>query len=437
MSRYLIAIVGRPNVGKSTLFNRIIGSREAIVHGLPGVTRDRNYAVAEWIGKSFTLIDTGGYLPSSSNIIEQAMREQATVAVEEADAIIFLVDAIEGLTPLDEEIAAILRKTNKKLYLVVNKVDGEQRETDIVQFFRLGLGEPISLSSYFGRKVGDFLDLITEDIPRKSESLSDHRLKLAIIGKPNVGKSSLVNALTGEERSIVTEFPGTTRDSVDTVLRYHGEEILLVDTAGLRRRSRIKESVEFFSTLRTIKSIERCDVAVVLVDAIQGLDKQDLRIVENIAERKRPMLLTVNKWDLVEKNEKTALQFEQAMKAMLRRFKFVPIIFISAKTKQRIVKIIEVAKTVFAEAQKRVPTSRLNEVLLDEIKQKPPSSTSGKEIKVKYITQVRRTPPAFTFFVNDPKLVPDSYKHYLENTIRKHFQFTGVPLTIYFRRKSR
>ena len=437
MSRYVIAIIGRPNVGKSTLFNRIIGARGAIVHDLPGVTRDRNYAECVWNRKSFTLIDTGGYLPQSSSVLEKAIREQASAAIDEANAIIFLVDANEGVTPLDLDIASVLRRSNKKLYLVVNKVDTERHEVEATNFFRLGLGDPVSLSAAHGRKVGDFLDLITKDISLNSRHSDDPRFKLAIIGKPNVGKSSLANALAGEQRSIVAEAPGTTRDAIDTVIRYYGEEILLVDTAGLRRRSRIKESVEFFSTLRTIKSIERCDVAVILVDALQGMDKQDLRIVESVAGRKRPMLLAVNKWDLIEKDTGTAKQFERSMRSMLRMYDYIPIIFISAKTKQRIDKVIQASRDVFAEYLKRIPTNKVNNTLLSEIKRKPPSSSSGKEIKIKYVTQVRSRPPAFSFFTNEPKLVQDSYRRFLEGKIREHFGFTGVPLTLYFRRKSR
>jgi GTP-binding protein len=437
MSSHIIAIVGRPSVGKSTLFNRILGYRDAIVHDVPGVTRDRHYGEIEWAGKTFTLIDTGGYLPQPSNVIQQAIREQATVAIEEAHAIVFLVDAAEGINPFDEEIAGILRKTNKKVYLVVNKVDSEKRDVDVAQFYRLGLGDPVAVSAYAGRKVGDFLDLVTHDIPKSEKEERDPRLKIAIIGKPNVGKSSFVNVLVGAERSIVTEIPGTTRDPVDSVIRFHGEEILLVDTAGLRRRSRISESVEFFSTLRTIKSIERCDVAVILVDAEQGMDKQDLRIVEQVAERKRPMLLAVNKWDVVEKDEKTALQFERNIRSMLRRYDYVPVIFISAKLKQRVVKVIEQAKDIFANARSRVPTKKLNDILLKKIKDKPPASSSGKEIKIKYITQVRVDPPSFTFFVNEPKLINETYRRFLENEIRRHFQFTGIPLTLHFKKKFR
>lgn len=437
MSGFVVAIVGRPSVGKSTLFNRILGFRDAIVHDVPGVTRDRKYATAEWAGKNFTIIDTGGYLPSSSDIFEQAIREQATIAIEEADAIIFVVDATQGVTPLDKDIASILRKSRKRVHLVVNKVDTEKHELEVAQFFALGLGDPISVSAIFGRKVGDFLDVITEDIRTDGQPKADPRLKLAVVGKPNVGKSSLVNALLGRERSIVTPIPGTTRDAVDSVLRYYGEEILLVDTAGLRRRSRVKESIEFFSAIRAIKSIERCDVAIVLVDATQGMDKQDLRIIESIAERKRPMILAVNKWDLVEKDDQSAQSFQREMKSMLRMYDYVPMVFISAKTKQRVFKLIELAKGVYAESEKRIPTNVLNRTLLDAIKITPPSSTSGREIKIKYVTQVKSRPPAFTFFVNEPKLIQDSYRRFLERLIREHFQFQGVPITLHFRRRSR
>jgi len=437
MARYLVAIVGRPNVGKSTLFNRIVGHREAIVHDLPGVTRDRNYGEAEWAGIAFTVIDTGGYIPASANVLEQAMREQAEVAMEEADVVLFLVDALEGLTHLDREIASVLRKSGRKPLLVVNKVDGGKQESDLAQFFELGFGDPIPVSAGLGRKVGDFLDILVKGIPRRSVPENDTRLKIAVVGKPNVGKSSFVNAIVREERSIVAELPGTTRDPVDTVLRYHGEEILLVDTAGLRRRSRVKESIEFFSTVRTIKSIERCNIAVVLVDAAQGMDKQDLRIIDSILARRRPILLAVNKWDLIEKDQHTAMQFEETIRAMLRKYSHIPVIFISSKTNQRVLKVIEMARELYAESRKRIPTHQLNKVLLEEIKRKPPSASSGKEIKIKYVTQVESSPPVFTFFVNEPKLVTDHYKRFVESLIRKHYHFKGIPLSIHFRKKSR
>ena len=436
-SPYVVAILGRPNVGKSTLFNRIVGGREAIVHDMPGVTRDRNYADAEWAGKHFTLIDTGGYLPDAKDEVTVAIREQAKIALEEADAVILVVDAIEGMTSLDQEIAVILRKSSKKVLLVANKVDGEKREPDVAQFYKLGLGDPVALSAILGRKIGDFLDVLTEEISTNGKVESDVRLKLAIVGKPNVGKSSLVNSLVGEERSIVTPIPGTTRDSIDTVLRYYGEEILLVDTAGLRRRSRVKESIEFYSAIRTVKSVERSNVVVMMVDAVQGIDKQDLRIINDIAERKRATILAVNKWDLIEKDEHTARKFEKEIKYMLRMYDYIPVIFISAKTRQRTFKLIDVAKSVYAESTKRIPTHELNETLLGDIGSQPPSSVSGKEIKIKYVSQVLANPPAFSFFVNDPKLVQDSYKRFLERKIREHYRFTGVPIALFFRRKSR
>lgn len=437
MSSYIVAIVGRPNVGKSTLFNRIVGSRDAIVHDTPGVTRDRKYAPADWAGKNFTLIDTGGYMPDAVDEIGRAIREQARIAIDEASAVIFVVDALEGLTSLDRDIATILHKSNKKTYLVVNKVDNEKREPDVAEFFAVGLGDPLPLSALLGRRIGDFLDMLVADIDLDRDQQQDPRLKLAVIGKPNVGKSSLVNALAGSERSIVTPIPGTTRDPVDLIIRYYGEEILLVDTAGLRRKARVKESVEFYSALRTIRSVERCDVAAVLIDAEQGLDKQDLRIIQDVADRKRSMVLVVNKWDLIEKDEKTAQILEKMIRETLRIYAYVPIIFVSAQTKQRIFKLLDVVKSVYAESIKRIPTHELNEIVLADIKRRPPSSSSGKEIKVKYITQVRTHPPTFAFFVNEPKLIQEAYKRFLEGRIREHFNFTGVPLTIHFRRRTK
>jgi GTP-binding protein len=432
----ILAIIGRPNVGKSTLFNRIVGVRDAIVHDEPGVTRDRHYATSEWAGKSFILIDTGGYVPNSTNLYERAIREQAEIAITEADAVIFIVDATEGVSPLDAEVASILRKSQKKIHLVVNKVDNDKREVDAAQFYRLGLGEPITVSALLGRKIGDFLDEVTEQFPKGERDETDNRLKLAVVGKPNVGKSSLVNALIGKSRHIVTDIPGTTRDSIDSVLNYQKEEIVLIDTAGLRRKSRIKENVEFYSALRALKSIERCNVAILMVDIEAGMDKQDLRILEDILERKRGVVLSVNKWDTVEKDELTAMQFEKSIKKFLREYDYIPVIFISALEKQRIFKLIELAKNVFAEQTKRIPTNKLNNLILRDIEEKPPGSKSGKEIKIKYVTQVKTNPPAFGFFANEPKLVEEKYKRFLEGRLRKHFGFIGVPLSLYFRKKN-
>lgn len=435
MSSAVVALVGRPNVGKSTLFNRIVGKRDAIVHDVPGVTRDRHYAQAEWAGKHFAVVDTGGYVPEAEGVIETAIREQAQIAIDEADVVLFVVDAQTGLLPTDFAIADILRRSEKKVILVVNKVEGEKQELALGEYYRLGLGEPFAVSALVGRKTGDLLDIVTADFVRGTEERTDPRLKIAVIGRPNVGKSSLVNALLQEDRHIVTDIPGTTRDPIDTVLKYYGEEILLIDTAGLRRRSRIQESVEFYSAIRTLKAIERCDVAVVLIDATQGLEHQDLRVLESALERNRPVLLAVNKWDLIEKNNRTAQEFEKALKEKLRVHDYVPIVFISALTRQRIYKVIELAKEIDAEQNKRIATSRLNELLGADVKAFPPRSKSGKEIKIKYITQVKAKPPVFAFFCNDPTLIDETYRRYLINRIRHHFRFTGVPVTLSFKQK--
>jgi len=434
---HIVAIVGRPNVGKSTLFNRILGSRHAIVHDKPGVTRDRNYGTADWAGRSFTLIDTGGYVPQSQDVFEQAIREQAEISIDEAEVVIFLVDGTAGVTPLDDEIAAILRKSRKKVCLVVNKVDNEKREADVANFYNLGFGGPIALSALIGRKVGDFLDELTQSFSvDPPEERTDSRLRLAIVGKPNVGKSSLVNAILGERRTIVTDIPGTTRDSTDSVLKYQKEEIVLVDTAGLRRKSRIKESIEYYSMIRALKSIDQCDVAVLISDVQMGFDKQDLKIMERIAECRRGALIAVNKWDTVEKDDKTAKEYELAVRHYLRTYDYVPIMFISALEKLRVYKVIDIAKTIFAERQKRIPTNALNKILLREIQSSPPSSKSGKEIKINYITQVKTEPPTFSFFANEPEMIEDNYKRFLERKLRDHFGFEGVPISFYFRRKN-
>jgi GTP-binding protein len=435
MSRWLVAIVGRPNVGKSTLFNRIVGQRQAIVGDAPGVTRDRHYAETDWAGKQFTIVDTGGFVPASDDVFEQAIREQAQIAIEEADVVLFVVDAQSGVVPSDIEIAEVLRKSEKKVVLIVNKVDSEKREPSLAEFYSLGLGEPVSTSALVGRQVGDLLDVVTRDFSSVGVEPQDPRLKVAVIGKPNVGKSSFVNALLQVNRNIVTDIPGTTRDPIDSIVKYHGEEILLVDTAGLRRKSKIKESVEFYSTIRTLKSIERCDVVVVLIDGQDGLEHQDLHIIETSVRRNRPVVLAVNKWDLVEKDENTARYYEKALREKLRIYDFTPIIFISALTKQRIYKVLELAKTVDAEQNKRISTNELNDVLGRDIKTYPPRSRSGKEIKIKYITQVKAKPPVFAFFCNEPKLIDDNYRRYLENRIREHFVFTGVPLVLSFKQK--
>jgi GTP-binding protein len=435
MTPHIVAIVGRPNVGKSTLFNRILGAREAIVHGTPGVTRDRRYAEAEWAGKSFTLVDTGGFVPQSDDVFEKAICEQAAIAIEEADSIIFMVDALEGLSPLDKDIADILRRSNKPIHLVVNKIDSEHQENLASEFHSLGLGEPISIAALGGRQIGDFLDVMTKDVKRAGRSKKETRMRIAVIGKPNVGKSSFVNALLGKRRHVVTEIPGTTRDPIDSVLRHQEEELVLVDTAGLRKRSKISESIEFYSTLRTLKVIDRSDIAVILFDARQGVDKQDLQIVETAMEHHRPAVIAVNKWDLVEKATNTAREYELAIQQKLGLYDFIPIVFISALTNQRIFKVVEKAKEAHEQQRRRISTSALNKALMPEIERTPPKSSSPKEIRIKYITQIKTAPPMMAFFCNEPKLVQESYRRYLEHQLRKHFGFQGVPLGIVFKKK--
>ncbi|MBM4160164.1 MAG: ribosome biogenesis GTPase Der [Ignavibacteria bacterium] len=436
MPSSIIAIVGRPNVGKSTLFNRILGVREAIVHNLPGVTRDRKYAEAEWAGKQFTIVDTGGFVPDSSDVFERAIREQAQIAIEEADVVVFVVDAVAGVVGLDREIARVLRKSQKPIYLVANKVDSAKREIDAQEFHELGLGAPMAVSALAGRQIGDFLDVITSTFGKNGEEDAGAKpLRLAIIGKPNVGKSSLVNALLGKKRQVVTEIPGTTRDPVDSILRYNKEEFILIDTAGLKKKRRTTESLEFFSALRTLRSIERSDVAIVLFDAKRGLDAQDLHIVETTLERRRSCLIAVNKWDLVDKETDTARSYELFIKQKVGLYDHIPILFISALTKQRIYKVIERAKKIHEEQSKRIETSALNDALLPHIDRNPPKSSSPKEIKIKYITQVRTNPPTFAFFCKEPHLVQESYKRYLTNKIREQFGFEGVPLTLVFKAK--
>jgi len=437
MGRNIVAIVGRPNVGKSTLFNRIIGERDAIVDPQSGVTRDRHYGEAQWNGKKFTVIDTGGYVPESKDVFEAAIREQVWIAIEEADVIVFVVDGIMGVTPLDVEIAKILRQTNKKVVLAVNKIDNEKSEIYTAQFYELGVGEPFPISALHGRKIGDFLDEVVKDLPSVDgeEKNEEDQIKVAIVGQPNVGKSSFVNAVLGENRTIVTDIPGTTRDSIDTQFEYNGNRFLLIDTAGLRKRSKIKESIEFYSAIRALKALQRCDVAVVMLDATCGLERQDLRIIGEAAELKKGVVIAVNKWDLVEKDANTALEYEHALKSRLKVFDYVPVVFISAKTKQRIFKVLDLAKVVHDERAKRIKTSELNKVLFPIVKETPPPAVSGKEIKIKYVTQVKSSPPVFAFFANFPDDIPEHYKRFLENKIRENFGFIGVPLTIIFKRK--
>ncbi|MCK9408887.1 MAG: ribosome biogenesis GTPase Der [Bacteriovoracaceae bacterium] len=437
MSKPIVAIVGRPNVGKSTFFNRLIGMQTAIVDDAPGITRDRHYAEAEWVGKPFTVIDTGGFVPDSDEVFEKAIREQTQIAIEESDKIVFVVDGKEGLNYIDKELANILRKENKKVILVVNKVDSGKEETNSAQFHSLGLGEPYTIGALGGRKIGDFLDVLTQgftiDLDDKKE---DSQMRIAIIGKPNVGKSSMVNALIGKERSIVTPIAGTTRDAIDSVYKLNGEEVLLVDTAGLMRKSKIRQNVDFYSTLRTLKAIDRCNLAIILFDASIPLEKQDFRIVQTAAEKNIGVVLGINKWDAVEgKDTNSIIRYEEALRQKLRQYDYIPVLFVSAKTKQRLPKLIDLAKTVHTNRAMRIPTSSLNDTLLADIKRYPPSTKTGKDIKLNYVTQVKTSPPVFAFFANEPDMVSEQYKGYLRNRIRHHYGFIGVPLTLVFKKK--
>ena len=433
-SKPIVAIVGRPNVGKSTLFNRILGIRRAIVMDEPGVTRDRHYAPADWAGKEFFLIDTGGYVPDSADVFERAIREQVAISIDEANVILFLVDAKDGILPIDEELARLLRRSSKTVLLVVNKVDGEKMDAAVGQFYQLGLGDPVPVSAITGRLSGDLLDRVIEGFPEQPETEPGEHMHLAIIGRPNVGKSSFVNALLGTERAIVTAIPGTTRDALHSSLPYHGKTITLVDTAGLRRKSRVKENVEFYSTLRTLRSIQLCDVALCLIDASEGLTHQDIDVISEAVEQRKGVVIAVNKWDLIEKDSNTARDVEKEIHARIKMYDYLPVIFVSALTRQRVHKTLDLCLTVHEERRKRIPTSELNEAMLDILHATPPPSTpTGKEIKVRYVTQVRTGPPVIVVFCTFPKHIPESYRRFTERSIRRRFGFGGVPLTVQFR----
>ncbi|MEM1094558.1 MAG: ribosome biogenesis GTPase Der [Bacteroidota bacterium] len=429
----LVAIVGRPNVGKSTLFNRLTESRDAIVDDQPGVTRDRVYGTCLWSGVEFGVVDTGGFVANSDDRFEAAIREQVLIALSEADVIVFVVDVVTGITDLDQDVAALLRRTDKPVIIVANKADNEQRRWDAGVFYQFGIGEVYPISSINGSGTGDFLDAVLEALPDKPEEQEeDTRPRLAIIGRPNVGKSSLTNALLGEERTIVTEISGTTRDAIDTELRYHGQEIVLVDTAGLRKRKRISENVEFYSTLRTERAIQSCDVAILLLDASQGLETQDIKVLRQAEQMKKGLVIGVNKWDLVEKETNTARDFERALVERIKLLDYVPLVFMSAMTKQRVHKLLDTALAVVEERKKRITTSRVNDFLSEAVTRHKPPMYRNRAVRIKYGSQVRTNPPVFRFSCNQPKGVHESYRRYLENQLREAFGFEGVPLTLTF-----
>ncbi len=432
----LVAIVGRPNVGKSTLFNRLTESRAAITHDEPGVTRDRVYGEAVWNGVDFDVVDTGGYVATSTDRFERAVKEQVEIAVQEADLILFVVDVKSGITDLDDDVAALLRASSKPVVLMANKADNEKLRWEASEFYAFGLGDVFPVSAINGTGTGELLDEITGLLPGRSPGgTKSSGPRLSVIGRPNVGKSSLVNALLGIERSIVTEISGTTRDSIHSVMRYHGREITLVDTAGLRRRARVKENVEFYSALRTERAIRECDIAILLLDATEGLQAQDIRVLKEAERMRKGLLLAVNKWDLAEKETNTARDVTRAIHDRLQTLDFVPVVFVSALTRQRIHRLVDRALEIAEERAKRVPTSILNETMLAAVGRAHPPTHRNRPVRIKYVSQVATAPPVFAFFCNYPEGVRESYRRYLENQLRDAFGFEGVPVTIVFRKK--
>lgn len=432
----IVAIVGRPNVGKSTLFNRLTQSRDAITDDIAGVTRDRHYGIAEWQDKTFTVVDTGGYVTNSEDIFEAAIRKQVAIAIEEATVVLFMVDAIEGLHPMDREFANILRRYQKPIIVVANKTETFERLQQSYEFAALGLGDVFAISAENGSGTGELLDEIVKYFKAEDEPLQNEVLpRFAILGRPNVGKSSLLNVLIGEERSIVTDIAGTTRDAIDTLYNLYGKRFILTDTAGLRKKSKVRDNIEFYSVMRSLRALQECDVCIMLIDATQGLESQDINILRLAEKYKKGMLLVVNKWDLIEKDHTTAKQYEDVIRARLAPMDYLPIIFASVREKKRIFKIVEKACQVYENRKKHIPTSKLNEVMLSAIENYPPPMIKGKHVKIKYVTQLPTATPAFAFFCNLPQYIQETYQRYLENQLRKNFDFEGVPVQLFFRKK--
>jgi ribosome-associated GTPase engA len=431
----IVAIVGRPNVGKSTFFNRLIKRREAIVDAVSGVTRDRHYGKTDWNGVEFSVIDTGGYLAGGDDTFQKEIDKQVNLAIDEADAIIFMVNVEDGLTGMDESVAALLRKSKKPVFVVVNKVDSNNRRDDAHEFYALGFEHLFSISSINGSGTGDLLDELVKSLPEKEQKEEENLPRFAVVGRPNAGKSSFINALIGEDRYIVTAIAGTTRDAIDTRYNRFGFEFNLVDTAGIRRKSKVKEDLEFYSVMRSIRAIEHSDVCILMLDATRGFESQDANIFWLAQRNRKGIVILVNKWDLVEKENNTAKAYEAAIRKEIEPFTDVPIIFVSALNKQRIYKAIETAVEVYNNRTKRIPTRQLNEVMLPIIENYPPPAIKGKYVKIKFCTQLPTPMPQFAFFANLPQYVKDPYRRFIENKLRENFDFKGVPIDVYFRQK--
>ena len=432
----LVAIVGRPNVGKSTLFNRLVGQRQAIVDSTAGTTRDRHYGKTDWNGREFSVIDTGGYTVNSEDIFEDEIRRQVLLAIDEADVILFLVEVSTGVTDLDQMMADILRRTDKRVILVCNKVDNNDLVYSSHEFYSLGLGEPYCISSMSGSGTGDLMDEILAALPEDSRPLYEEELpRITIVGRPNVGKSSLTNALLGHERNIVTDIAGTTRDSIHTRYNKYGMDFYLVDTAGMRKKGKVTEDLEFYSVMRSIRAIENSDVCILMLDAQQGIESQDLNIHNLIVRNRKGCVIVVNKWDLVEKDSNTMKEWREFLMSKLAPFNDIPIIFTSVINKQRIMDVLQTAVRVYESRRRRIPTSELNEFILPIIENTPPPATKGKYIKIKYVTQLPTPTPQFAFFVNLPQYIREHYRRFLENKMREQWDFSGVPIQIYFRAK--
>jgi GTPase len=433
----IVAIVGRPNVGKSTLFNRLIKRREAIVDATAGVTRDRNYGKSEWNGKEFSVIDTGGYIKGSDDVFEAEIRKQVELAIDEADVIIFVVDVEEGITPMDDTVARLLRKVTKPVLLAVNKVDNAMREKDALEFYNLGLGDYFTFASISGSGTGELLDALIDVFPVKPQPTQEEieLPRFAVVGRPNAGKSSFINALIGEDRFMVTDIAGTTRDAIDTKFDRFGFEFNLMDTAGIRRKAKVKEDLEFYSVMRSVRAIEHADVCILIIDATRGFEGQDQSIFWLAEKNRKGIVILVNKWDLVEKDTMSTRDYENKIREQLEPFTDVPILFVSAITKQRLLKALEASVRVFESRKQRIPTSKFNDFMLKLIENHPPPALKGKYVKIKYCMQLPTPTPQFVFFANLPQYVKEAYKRFLENKIRENWDFSGVPIDIYIREK--